>query len=134
MNNMNVSLMVMLVLIFSAIAIVVFKVLARISITAGRKEEAIENIHAAVAGEVGLSSFRDLVLAMGDCYRINPELIRPHDLLEDIFAYDSWALDGGTEKLNDWLISNGLGVDDLPVKTVLELAQAVERSRLGRIL
>lgn len=109
-----------------------FRYLGRRKLISRRKPEEIIAIHARVSEEVSLNALRDVMQAVGRAYVIDPKLIRPEDSLQKIAAVDSWSLDGGTERLNQWLISNGLSEQPQYVKTVLELARIVEEARGSR--
>lgn len=89
-------------------------------------------MHAPVASRVELRNFRDVVVVLGSCYKIDPGLIRPEDSLQDLFQFDSWVLDKGMDEMNGWLTANGVEAEWESVRTVLDLALAVEHARLAR--
>lgn len=119
-----------IVLVLGGISVVAgLRYLGRRKLVSRRKPEEITAIHARVSEEVSLDALRDVMQAVGQAYALDPALIRPEDSLEQFMNADSWSLDAGTEKLNQWLISNGLGEQPRHVRTVLELASLVEEAR-----
>lgn len=119
-----------IVLLLAGIAVVAgFRYFGRRKLVSQRKPEDIATIHARVSEEVSFDVLRDVLQAVGQAYALDPALIRLEDSLEQLMNADSWSLDAGTEKLNQWLVSNGLGEQPRHVRTVLELARLVEEGR-----
>lgn len=119
-----------IVLVFGGISVVAgLRYLGRRKLVSRRKPEEITVVHARVSEEVSLDVLRDVMQAVGHAYSLDPALIRPEDSLEQFMDADSWSLDAGTEKLNRWLVSNGLDENLRRAQTVLELACLVEEAR-----
>lgn len=54
--------------------------------------------------DVKYETFIEVFKALGNSYSINPQLIRPTDSLKIFFDIDSWDLDVGREKMEEWIV------------------------------
>lgn len=106
-----------------------FGYLSKRRLTSGRELIDIATSHARVSDQVSLEVLGDVMNAIAQAYGVDPRALRPEDLLETLYRADSWFLDAGTEKLNQWLFSNGFSDQSIPAKTILELARLVEDRR-----
>lgn len=52
---------------------------------------------------INYETFKKIYNALGNSYSIDPRLIRSNDPLKKFFKIDSWDLDAGTEKMEEWL-------------------------------
>jgi|GEM_PF-1765728 len=111
------------------IGVTSFGAYSRNQLRNNREVESVGNIHRTVSGMVTLEVFQDVMVVLGEFFSIDPGLIRPSDSLQKIIDCDSWRLDAGVEKLNEWLLANGVDAANFQPKTVLELCVAVERAR-----
>lgn len=121
----------MLLLVILCFAIMLFRLMARRRIVRGRGIDTIERLHAPVAITTEHHNFRDVMVALGSCYQIDPGLLRPEDSLQDLLQFDSWVLDKRTDEMNGWLMASGVEAEWESVRTVLDLALALERARLA---
>lgn len=80
--------------------------------------------------KVGYETFVEVYNTLSNAYSVNPKLIRPSDSLKKFFDIDSWDLDAGTEKMEEWLVKNlKIATPKKEIKTVLDLLILVERDR-----
>lgn len=113
--------------------VVAFRFYAVRRIDLNRTPIDLQEIHHSIADRVSLDTLKLVFRMLGDAYKIEPRLIRPEDSLRRFFDSDSWRLDVGTEKLNEWLQSIGVKEIDVQPKTVLDLLILVEsRHSLGQ--
>lgn len=103
----------------------------RRKITRGREPKSVAAIYESISENVSFDVFRDLLQEMGNAYSLNPELIRPDDDLKSFARYDSWRLGDGTERLERWMLENGVDASHIAAETVLDLARIVEAARLN---
>jgi hypothetical protein len=114
-------------LIAIGIAVVIaFRLVAIRRIGLNRTLIDFQVIHRAVANQVSLETLTLVFQMLGDAYGVEPRLIRPNDPLKRFLDADSWRLDVGTEKLNNWLQSIGIREIDVQPATVLDLLILVE--------
>lgn len=74
--------------------------------------------------DVNEAEATDVILALGRCYAIDPELLRLEDSLASLAALDSWALGKGQEEFEDWLRERGFRTPFRQVITVGDLVTA----------
>lgn len=98
-------------------------------LTSGREPIEMAANHARVSDQVSFEALRDVLNAIGRAYSLDPKFLRPEDSLDNLLRADSWTLGAGAEKLNQWLVENGLDEQPTSAKTVLDLAQLVDDSR-----
>lgn len=101
--------------------------LAKRKIIAKRRPLSFEEIHKLTNSQVSLHTLTRVFTMMGDCYRINPQLIRPEDRLKQLFDLDSWTLGLGTERVNTWLAEEGVTASGDQIVTILDLLHFVEQ-------
>ena|SRR5712691_7240089 len=76
-------------------------------------------------------TFERVYQRLGECYRIDPELIRPTDAIKLFMNLDSWDLWRGTERFDSWLLETfNLDRSRKPV-SVLDLLTIVETAGKG---
>ncbi len=109
-----------------AVLIVAFKWLAKRRAFHGRTPISLEEIQKSVDDKVSLHTFTRVFRALGEAYSIDPRLIRPDDSLKTLLDMDSWVLDAGTEKMNQWLAQDGIDEGARKPATVLDLLLLVE--------
>jgi len=97
-----------------------------------RKPMTFEEIYNAYVKnyDIRYETFIEVFKALGNSYSVNPQLIRPTDHLKIFFDIDSWDLDAGTDKINDWLVKT-LKIENpnKEIKTVSDLLILVETIR-----
>lgn len=97
-----------------------------------REPRTLEDVYNSDAKTCGIryDTFSDVYRALGACYSIDNKLVRPHDPLKKFFDVDSFDLDAGTERLDEWL-SKTFGIEGRQEKidTVLDLLVLIEKSR-----
>lgn len=108
------------------VVIVAFRFFAIRRIGLNRSPLDLQEIHRPVASQVSLDTLTLVFQKLGDAYGVEPRLIRPDDSLKRFLDSDSWSLDIGTEKLNEWLQSIDVKEFDVQPKTVLDLLILVE--------
>jgi hypothetical protein len=122
-----------LVLIVAGVAaVLIFGYMHKRRLTMGREAIELMVIHGQVADQVSFEVLRDVLSQIGHAYSIDPRMIRPEDALERFSDTDSWMLDAGTERLNKWLIENGLEDSPTSAKTVLDLALLIQECRKAK--
>lgn len=126
---MSDGLMWLCLIVFSIAIVVFFSHRERRLFVKNREPASIEGMHSSIFEQVSLDVFRDVFVMLGDSYSLDPRLIRPDDSLQDFVRHDSWRLDIGTEKFNQWLIMNGLDTEPIHAQTVLELCRIIEEAR-----
>lgn len=78
---------------------------------------------------VKYETFLKVYNLLGNSYHINPKLLRPSDKLETFFKIDSWDLDAGTEKIEEWLFKTlNIKIPTPEIKTVLDLLIFVQKN------
>jgi len=92
----------------------------------GRAPVSLEELHRSVADRVTPEVFAQVFRALGEAYSVDPRLIRPNDSLKTLLNMDSWVLDAGTDKLNQWLAQVGINESSRQPSTVLDLLLLVE--------
>ncbi|MCD9032531.1 hypothetical protein LDO32_12430 [Luteimonas sp. Y-2-2-4F] len=125
---MNGPILWIAAIIGGTLLVLMFRHHARRKFARSRSLLKIEEIYKEVSGQVEFGVFNEVLIAIGESYRINPGLIRPSDRLEEFIRIDSWRLDAGSEALSNWLERKGINWKVKPASTVLELARLVKVS------
>lgn len=120
-------------LLLGCIFIFVYKRIIRKQFFKDRKPTSLEDIYNTYVKDhkIKYETFAEVYKLLGDSYSVDPRLIRPTDPLKKFFDIDSWDLDVGTEKMNDWLTKT-LKIETPPkkeIKTVLDLLIFVETGK-----
>ena len=119
-------------LLLAFIFILVYKRIIRKQFFRNRKPMALEDIYSTYVKNHGIQyeTFVEAYKALADSYSVNSNLIRPSDSLKMFFDIDSWNLDAGTDKINDWIVKTlKIESPNKEIKTVLDLLILVETSR-----
>lgn len=98
----------------------------------GRRPLSVQEIHQTIAPGISLDTLAQVYDVLGTAYGVAPTLIRPGDSFKDFFDLDSWHLDTGTEKVNEWLESQAIQKPSGQLATVLDLLRLVESGRSSR--
>lgn len=119
------------ILVTAALAVLVFKAIARRSFGEGRISQALADVHAPVRDTVSAEVFEEVWLKVGEVFSIDPGLIRPTDTLKSLANVDSWDLGEGGDALSRWLEQKQLGKPPA-LKTMLDLAKWVQEGANGK--
>ncbi len=119
------------VLCVSAVLVLSGILISRRKITAGRQPLSFEEIHKLANPQVSLQTLKRVLTMVGDCYRINPQLIRPEDRLKQFYDLDSWTLGLSTERMNKWLADQGVTANGHAIVTILDLLLFIEQRSAG---
>jgi hypothetical protein len=112
--------------------IVAYRTLLRKQSFKGREPLTFEDIYRTVGEQhhIQFTTFAEVYKALGDCYAVDPRLIRPSDSLKKLFDIDSWDLGEGTYKMETWLAKTfGEIRGGNPMQTVLDLLVRAEANR-----
>jgi hypothetical protein len=133
MPAMTTMLICAVTLLAAILLVASFRYASKRRIVSKRERKQMWKIHEAVSKEVSLEALTEVLQSVGRAYAIDPALVRPDDALEKFVAADTWTLGAGTEQLDEWLISKGLGHEPVHAKTVLDLARLLENRTGGRL-
>lgn len=100
----------------------------------GREPMSLEKIYNSYIKKYGIKyeTFEKVYRKLGDSYSIDSQLIRPSDPMKMFFNIDSWDLDAGTEKIEEWLEKTlKMDVPKKEIKTVLDFLIYVEKGTEG---
>jgi hypothetical protein len=104
---------------------------SRRKVIKGRSPLSFEEIQRSMATGISLRTLGQVFDVLGEAYGIDPRLIRSNYSFKNFFDLDSWTLDAGTEKVNNWLTSQGVQKPNSQLITVLDLLLLVESGRSG---
>jgi len=132
-DNMSQEKWLLMLLLTAVIVIFIFKTVTKKQVFKGRKTLRLEQIFEDEVAKYGIryGVFENIFLAIGECYDVDPMLLRPTDSLKILYDIDSWELEEGTEQFNNFL-ERKFGIaylDNKPV-TLLELMISIEEKLL----
>ena len=112
--------------------VIAYRTLLRKQSFKDREPLPLEDIYRTVGDQhhIQFNTFAEVYKALGDCYSVDPRLIRPSDSLKKLFDIDSWDLGEGTQRMEAWLAKAfGEIRSGNPMQTVLDLLVRAEANR-----